>query len=384
MSHTPPNRSVSCLLCTPFDGPAIREAVISCRKSLGGDPDLVIVSVSSDYRAHLPALIEHFQIDGHARRIIGSSTCGSFGVGKELENTSGVSFSFLRLPETSFELIRSKEAIGKSALLDSVPAGFIVMADPFRCGSQGPLREINTHFAGVPAIGGMITGGPEDEDLFLFTEEGKVEADFLALGLCGGIRMVPLVAQGCRPVGEPMVVTGSRSNVVHSIGGREPFRVLEEAFGSLGDSLKEAADGNIFAGLAIREEVDEFEAGDFLIRFIVGVDLADGKLILTSPPRVGQTLQFQLRNAGVAKQVLKENCESIKAEHGLPFSSFFCGGRGRGRRLYGEPDQDAAIIQEVFGAIPVTGFYGSGEFGPVAEVNFRHDHSLCGALFYPA
>lgn len=384
MSNSPPNRSVSCLLCTSFDGTSIREAVSSCRKGLGADPDLVIVSASSDYQAHLPELIECFQIDGHARRIIGSSACGSFGVGKELENTSGISFSFLRLPGTSFELIRSREGFGKSSLLDSAPAGFLVLADPFRCGSQGPLREINTHFGGVPALGGMITGGPEEEDLFLFTEEGKVKDDFLALGLCGGLRLVPLVAQGCRPVGEPMVVTGSRSNVVHSIGGREPFQVLEEAFGSLGDSLREAADGNIFAGLAIREEVDEFEAGDFLIRHIVGVDLADGKLILTSPPRVGQTLQFQLRNAGVAKHVLKEKCETIKAEHGLPFSSFLFGGRGRGRRLYGEPDQDATIFHEVFGPIPVTGFYGSGEFGPVAEVNFRHDHSLCGALFYPA
>ena len=40
------------------------------------------------------------------------------------------------------------------------------------------------------------------------------------------------------------------------------------------------------------------------------------------------------------------------------------------------------ILQTAFGPAPLAGFFGNGEFGPVAGANFRHDHSLCGALFY--
>lgn len=146
--------------------------------------------------------------------------------------------------------------------------------------------------------------------------------------------------------------------------------------------MRLSAEGNIFAGLAVREEVEDFGTGDFVIRHIVGTDLSEGKLVLASPPRVGQTLQFQLRDAAVAEADLARHCQSIVSERGVPFAAFLCAGRGRGRRLHGEPDRDAAILKQHFGPIPTGGFFGNGEFAPVAGVNFRHDHSLCGAMLF--
>jgi small ligand-binding sensory domain FIST len=379
-SHSIRPRSVSCLLDGAYNAELVTRMVRSCCEGLGGKPDLVLAFASSDYRHDLPGLIETLRIDGQASRIVGSSAGGLIGVGHELENTSGLSLAFFKLPGSTLEVARSVgDFVGKNT-----PAGLLVLAHPLRTGHRGPMGEINRACAGVPALGGMITGGPEEEDLFLFTESGKEEVDFLALSFHGGVRIVPLVAQGCRPIGEPMVVTGSRGGVVTSIAGREPFRVLEETFDSLGESLWPAADGNIFAGLAVREEVENFRSGDFLIRHIVGTDLTEGKLALTSPARTGQTIQFQLRHSAVATGTLRGKAAALKAEHGAPFSAVFCSGRGRGRKLFGHAHHDASLIGEIFGNIPVSGFFGAGEFGPVAGLNHRHDHSLCGALFYPA
>lgn len=360
----------------------MKRAASGCRKRLGARPDLVLAFASSDYRSRLGELIEHLRLDGQAARVLGGSAEGLFGVARESENTSGLSMLFLSLPDTPMEMVRSDAELAESVLLDRAPSGFLVLAHPMRCGGQGPLRDFNTRFPGIPAVGGFVSGGPEEDDLFLFTEEGVLRETFAAVGLGGGVRIQPLVAQSCRPIGEPLVVTRSRSNVVHRIAGRPPYSVLAETFASLDEALRLSAEGNIFAGLAVREEVEEFATGDFVIRRIVGTDLREGKLVLGSAPRVGQTLQFQLRDAAVAQSTLMEQCKGIVSEIGRPFAAFVCAGRGRGRRLYGEPDRDADVLADQLGAIPLAGLFGNGEFAPVAGTNFRHDHSLCGALFY--
>lgn len=384
MSSTAANRAVSCLLPATWDDDAVRRAAAGCRERLGTRPDLVLAFASSDYRPHLADLIEHLRLDGQALHILGGSAEGLFGVGRECENASGLSLLFLSLPSTSMESLKSRGELEKSRFLDADPAGFLVLADPLLSGVQGPLREFNSLFPGVPAVGGFVSGGPEEEDLFLFTEAGMAREDFVAVGLGGGIGISAFASQSCRPIGEPLVVTRSRSNTVHAIAGKPPYAVLAETFASLDEALRLSAEGNIFAGLAVREEVEDFDTGDFVIRHIVGTDLREGKLVLASPPRTGQTLQFQLRDAAVAEASLTKHCKALVAEQGKPFAAFVCAGRGRGRRLYGEPDRDAAILHEHLGPVPVGGLYGNGEFAPVAGTNFRHDHSLCGALFHEA
>lgn len=376
------NAAVSCLLPSLCDAADMSRAAGECREKLGARPDLVIAFASSDHRPGLHDLLESLRIDGRATRIIGASGEGLLGVGEEHENASGISLLFLSLPDTEFEAIRDAGSMRRSRLLDLDPTGFIVLANPLERTSV--LRELNTEFSGVPAIGGLISGGPDERDLFLFDENGLVKNPFLALGLRGGVKFEPLVAQGCRPIGEPLVITRSEKNIVESIAGKKPYAVLEDAFASLDENTRLAAEGNVFAGLAVHDEVDDYGTGDFVIRNIVGTDLSGGRLVLGSAPRVGQTLQFQVRDAASARADLEKRCRAVVADHGKPFAAMVCAGRGRGRKLYGEADGDAGILLGELGPVPLAGFFGNGEFGPVAGRNFRHDQSLCGVLLFNA
>lgn len=376
------NAAVSCLLPSLCDGPAVARAAGECRERLGSRPDLVLAFASSDHRPRLREILESLRIDARARRIIGASCEGTLGVGREHENASGLSLLFLSLPETDFEVCADADALRRSRFRDLDPTGFIVLANPLQ--SAPVLRALNTEFPAVPAIGGMISGGPDERDLFLFDENGLVKSPFLALGIRGGVRLEPLVAQSCRPIGEPLVITRSEKNVIQALAGKKPYAVLEDAFASLDESARLAAEGNIFAGLAVQDEVDDYGPGDFVIRNIVGTDLAGGKLVLASAPRVGQTLQFQVRDAASSRADLEKRCRAIVAGHGKPFAAMVCAGRGRGRKLYGEPDGDAGILAGELGPVPLAGFFGNGEFAPVAGRNFRHDQAIAGALLYPA
>ena len=58
---------------------------------------------------------------------------------------------------------------------------------------------------------------------------------------------------------------------------------------------------------------------------------------------------------------------------------FTCGGRGR--RMFGVADHDAATIQELLGGIPLAGFFAAGEIGPIAGRNALHAFTASMALF---
>ena len=54
---------------------------------------------------------------------------------------------------------------------------------------------------------------------------------------------------------------------------------------------------------------------------------------------------------------------------------------GRGRRLFGVPDHDAARSRGVLDGAPIAGFFAAGEIGPVRGASFQHSFSASVAVF---
>src|SRR5206468_2812277 len=85
--------------------------------------------------------------------------------------------------------------------------------------------------------------------------------------------------------------------------------------------------------------------------------LVHSAIALGALPRVGQTLQFQLRDRRSANDDLQRMLLE-KTRHGVaPFASlvFSCAGRGEG--LFGVPNHDAAALSQHFGKRPSAGFF---------------------------
>lgn len=377
-------RSASCLIPTTFDATSLTRAAEGCLANLGSDPDLVLAFVTSDYRKNLSQLIEILQIDGHASRIVGATGSGLYGFQKEHENTTGISLLFLKLPKTEIKIFENPSNAAAIRLAVPDPAGFFLFGNPVASDAGGALPVLHESFPEVPLVGGCAAGGPGAEDVFVFTESGIVRSGELLLALSGPLRVVPLVSQGCSPIGEPFVVTGSRDENVLTIGRKEAFSVLAATWEALPDELQAEAVGNICAGLAINEQVDHYDIGNFLIRHIVSTDLEKGWLELADSPREGQTMQFQMRDGSAAGEELRKHCRHIREQHGTPFAGVLCGGQGRGKQLYDAEDRDVRLIEEHLGTFPLAGFFSNGEFGPSAGSPAFQEHSLCGAFLYPA
>jgi small ligand-binding sensory domain FIST len=388
-----PNRAAARLVLAEFSEDTVKRAAREARAELGAEVTCAVVFFSSDYADHLEDFLELVRVYGQAPLLLGCTAGGLVGSGTEAEGRAGFSLLLLNLPHTK---VRACEFSQRQVQESSGPAfwqmetglgaeevdAWIVLTNPLRFDAERWLAEWNLAYPGVPAVGGIASGDPNN---MLLCRDGRaIEGDCLALSLSGGVAVRTIVSQGCRPIGEPLTITGAKHNWLLTLGSKPAYTVLNNVFNSLSQPEKDRARNNLFAGLAMSEYVEDYKRGDFLIRNILSADPEAGAVAIASAPRVGQTLQYQLRDRDSADEDLRELCYAAEEDGARPFASllFPCNGRGRG--LFAAPDHDAGVLAEIFGPHPSAGFFCNGEIGPLGKFNFLHGYTASSALFCDA
>lgn len=251
----------------------------------------------------------------------------------------------------------------------------LVLPDAIGLAPAAFLGSLEAELGPVPVMGGVAAGATMFE---LYNAERAQGA--LAGVALSGLRPVIGVAQGCAPIGEPYVITRAEGNVVREIGSRPAFEVLTEAVHALAEGPARIQQAGLFAGLAMDPAKSPLERGDFLVRNLLGADPTSGAVAVAEPVKVGQTLQFQIRDAQASREDLEATLQRVVRALGdrrPAFGCYFnCAGRGRG--LYGVPDHDVTLIRSHLGEFPLVGFFGNGEFAPIGGRNFFHNYT--GAL----
>lgn len=345
------------------------------RQAMGGPSRVAFVFTDTSYRGHLPEFCEILRVDGHIRDVVGCTSGGRI-VGP-CEKESGAGCTILALSAEAGEPVIA----GDEQTIPAAPAGlnaWVVLLDPFAVAADEWLVDWNASFPGIPTVGGLASGGGEDDTgVFL---NGHI-VDGVAVPFTGSTTLIPIISQGCRPIGEPLTVTKADQNVVYALGGEPAYAALESAFQSLTDDEKSNARGNLFAGIAGTEYVDDFKPGDFLIRNIIGADPDSGAVVIGGIPRIGQTLQYQLRDRKAAEHDLQRGLEALSLTGLQPFGSLLFSCLARGRKFFGAADHDATCVFQATRGRPVAGFFCNGEIGPVAGQNALHSYTAAAAIW---
>lgn len=385
------NSAASRLVLGPYSEEKVIEAARETLHAVGGHVSCAFVFVSADYQPAIIDFLELIQLHGHVPTLVGCSATGFLATGREAEQTSGFSLLFLHLPDTEIrpfaidqgqvETLDDPEAWHRATGIapDAVDA-WIVFGNPTTLPIEPWLEAWNAAYPGVPCLGGLGSGGQDGSEIFVFHDRHLVEAG-VALALRGGVQVHTIVSQGCRPIGDPFTITGAEENVVLSLGSRPAYERLSETFEALPSSDKAHAAGNLFAGLAVSEYVEDFKTGDFLVRNLVAADPNSGALAIGALPRVGQTMQFQLRDRRSASEDLHRMLLEKTRTGVQPFAALVFSCNGRGQYLFGVPNHDAAALKEHFGPMPTAGFFCNGEIGPVGGRTFVHGYTASIALF---
>jgi small ligand-binding sensory domain FIST len=257
----------------------------------------------------------------------------------------------------------------------------LLLPDPYTFPSNLLIEHLNTDLPGTTVVGGVVSGGLRPGDTRLFRDH-----EVLTSGLVGvrlpGMRGIPIVSQGCRPIGHPYIVTGADGAVITELGGRPPLQRLREIVEGLPPGEQELVSNGLQIGIVVDEHLAAPGQGDFMIRGLLGADPSSGAIEIGEVVEVGATVQFQVRDAVGADKDLRLAVERAGAQlPGRPVGALLFTCNGRGRRMFGVADHDASTIEELLGGIPLAGFFAAGEIGPIAGRNALHGFTASMALF---
>ena len=324
---------------------------------LSEPPDLLLVFIDSRYADQYDAILQRLTAGTGARHLIGASGQSVIGSGLEAEEGSALSVLALRLPEaelTPIPIDPQKIDDATFAPLTDGPDTWLCFTNPFTIVTDRLVEQLQQVRPNIVLLGGMASSHRQQEGAAVFIDGQVLPSGGALMGL-GGVRVRPVVAQGAEPLGQPWIVTDCEANLVKTLGSRPALEVLMETVEALDDATRERALRNLLVGLAMDEYRESHERGDFLIRNVMGADRESGALAINEAPRIGQTFQFQFRDAAAADEDLRvrltQTREGLEANEEV-LGALLCSCNGRGRGLFGEPDHDAAALAAAFGPTP--------------------------------
>jgi small ligand-binding sensory domain FIST len=378
----------------PETADAVAEVVAKARANSPEKPDLALVFFSPHHAGSAAVIGRALYKQVEPRRLLGCVGECVIADDREFEDEPALSVWLARwsrpVEMESFHLRLERTSEGPSLLgwpdslvgATAAQTTVLLLGDPFTFPVDPFLTQMNEDAPGVRVLGGMASGasGPGQSDLLL--DGGVRDGGAVGVVLQGDIGLRSIVSQGCRPIGRHMVITKAEENIILELGGRTPMEQLQELWESLGAHERQLFQKGLHVGRVINEYRGDFQRGDFLVRNVLGLIRDSGALAIAERVRVGQTVQFHVRDAETADEDLHALLQlDLHAHEKKPAAALVFSCNGRGTRLFPAPNHDAGAVRAEAGAIPVAGFFAQGELGPVGGQNFIHGFTASVALF---
>jgi small ligand-binding sensory domain FIST len=362
------------------------------RELEGARPDLLALFVSEHHGQHFEAVARSLRDTWPQAQLVGCGASSVIGAGREIEAAPSIGLLAAHLPGvelTHFQLasealprlVARPEALREQlGLVQDDRACLLLLADPFSPGTEALLAVIDTAAPETVVVGGVASGAPGPGRSALFAGDAFAREGWVGITLRGEIDVETVVAQGCRPIGTPMFVTRGDGNLIRELDGRRPIEVLEELFAA-GDARERALlQSSLFIGIQMQAGRTEYGQGDFLVRNLVGADEQSGAIAVAAEIEDTLVVQFHLRDAHTASEDLELALRrrTLLRERLRGALLFSCLGRGQG--LYGVANHDSDLLQGHLGPVPLAGFFGNGEIGPVEDRTHLHAYTSAFAL----
>ena len=366
----------------PLATHAVGEVVGEVLERLGPAPDLAVLFVTAPHAGVMEDMAAAVRSLLGPRVLLGATAVSVVGGRREIEETSAVSLWGGRFPGAVTPVRLTARPGPDGPVVAGLPGALddartlLLLPDPFTFPADALLDDLRERWPALAVVGGLASAarGPGGNRLVL---DCRVWSDgAVGVLLDEAVAPVSVVSQGCRPVGEPFIVTRSERNVLYELGGRPALERLEAIARSLPEDERLLMARGLHIGVVIDERKDAFERGDFLIRGVLGADRSVGALAIGDVVPVGTTVQFQVRDADAADEDLRWMLQDRSADGALVFTC-----NGRGSHLFGSPDHDAALVADGLGIDAVAGMFCAGELGPVGGRSFLHGFTASIALF---
>ena len=366
------------------------------RVQLDAPADLMILFVTPHFESEYGRIPDAVAGALSPALFLGCTGTGIIGAAREVENRSAISVMAASLPGvdiTPFYLREEDlptsdagpnhwhEALGVAP--DPTPH-FLLLVDPTGAVPFDPrplLMGLDFAYPQSAKIGGLASVLREN---CLFMGDRQLSGGCAGVALQGNIDVDTVVAQGCRPVGQVMTITGCDGYQLTGLDDRGAVEVLVELYHSLLEEDQELLQRSLHLGIASTGLKTDYGAGDFLIRNVLQLDHEKGTISIGDHLERGQTVQFHIRDPESAHDELDLLLNLYRDEPSTdPAGALLFTCTGRGRHLFGEDHHDSSLFQSILGDVPLAGMFCGGEIGPVGDSTYLHGYTSSFAIFRP-
>jgi small ligand-binding sensory domain FIST len=359
----------------PLATHAVGEVVGDVLDRLGGAPDLAVLFVGAAHTGAMEDIASAVQRLLGPRTLVGCTAGTVVGTDREVEDHAAVSLWAGSIPTVEAHRLAAVRTPDGAAITgfpaaEDLPAdaeAIVLLADPYTFPTEEFIAGLRDQGGiSLPVVGGLASAarGPGGNRLVL---DDAVVTDGAIAVVIGGVNVATVVSQGCRPIGDPMVVTSGEGTMIRELAGRNALERVQEILQALPPDDLVLAQQGLHLGRVVNEHKAEFERGDFLVRNVLGADRSTGAVAVGDEVELGATVQLQIRDARSADEDLREMLFARSADGALLFTC-----NGRGTHLFGVEDHDATVVSELLDRAPLAGMSCAGELGPIGGRSFLH------------
>jgi small ligand-binding sensory domain FIST len=279
-------------------------------------------------------------------------------------------------------------------LLDAPGAAAMVLGDPLSIARPDPLQGepvlslctpsglgaewLDQDMPRIGAISGDLFGhGPfKVWSGARISDSGRAEAQ---IGRSVGVLRA---SQGVRALTAPIEVAEAHGLDLLKLGQYPALNVLVQ---SLPPDVREREQiplHLIMGGIVFGDPDTAIRDGRYQLNHVVAANLANRSLTLSRPLNRGERLFWAMRDALSAEQAMRTTIEATASDlGGAPDFALLFPCMGRGPHFYGNRDRDLDLLKRRFPGLPIIGFYGNGEIGPLDNTNHLYQYSTVLGLF---
>ncbi|QDG54091.1 hypothetical protein FIV42_26125 [Persicimonas caeni] len=375
---------------------AFRDACAGLDVSSAAEVDVLLVFFSASHTDDVEELSLAMARDFPDAVCVGCNANGVIGAGDEAETGSSLAVTAGILPGVDVEPIRFEPDVHDRSDFDwrqqfggdpEVAPNFLILSEPTTFETEELLTALDRAFPDSSKFGGLVSGGGQGQGSRLILEGHVYHGGAIGLAFSGDLRVDTVVAQACRPIGEPLIVTDHTQNIIHRFDRGNPMEVFRNLVHNLEGKERELAQHSMFVGIGVESKRGEYRPGDFVIRNIVGFNPKTGDLAVAAPIEDLDVLQFHLMDPRTSsyefERVVEELAEALNdpcpSRGALLFS-----GTSNSEDLERKANEESQLLRDRLGQLPIGGFLSEGEIGPVGGKTCLHGYASMVAVFREA
>ncbi len=280
-------------------------------------------------------------------------------------------------------------------LLDSPGAAAMVFGDPLQ------LRAFARRASEDPVLSLCTPSGLSAEWFDLPVERiGAVSGDIFGHGpfkVWSGCRVsdggrvevaientagVIRASQGVRALTSPIQIAEVHGLDVLRLGNYPALNVLVKSLPLGVRDMDRIPLHLIMGGVTFGDPADAIREGRYRLNHIVSANLSNQSITFAQPLARGERLFWAMRDTLAAERDMNSTLDRARQQLDAPpdFALLFpC--MGRGPNFFGNRDRDLDLVKARFPGLPVIGFYGNGEIGPLDGHNHLYQYSAVVGLF---